>query len=74
MVSPSWETPEQWYQTNLISKVKIVNSLLGQSWLRGYIRVSTPEVYGSTLVKLMKILFMRPPLHMLFLMQQLIAI
>ena len=48
MVSPSWETPEQWYQTNLISKVKIVNSLLGQSWLKGYIRVSTPEVYGPT--------------------------
>ena len=48
MVAPSWNTPEQWYQTNLVSKAKIVNALLGQSWLQAYIRVSTPEVYGST--------------------------
>lgn len=48
MVAPSWNAPEHWYQTNLVSKAKIVNGLLGQSWLQAYIRVSTPEVYGST--------------------------
>ena len=47
MVAPSWDFPEQWYQTNLVSKAKIVNALIGHNWLNGYIRVSTPEVYGS---------------------------
>ena len=48
MVAPSWINPEQWYQTNLVSKAKIVTALIGQSWLKSYIRISTPEVYGST--------------------------
>ena len=48
MVAPSWNSPDQWYQTNLVSKAKIVNALLDQNWLKAYIRISTPEVYGST--------------------------
>lgn len=48
MVAPSWEWPEQWYQTNVISKVKIINFLNSSNFCKKYIRVSTPEVYGST--------------------------
>lgn len=47
MVAESWQTPEQWYQTNIVAKVKLHNFLKDQTWLKKYIRVSTPEVYGS---------------------------
>ena len=48
MVAPSWDWPEQWYQTNIVSKVKIHNALKNRDWLKFYVRISTPEVYGST--------------------------
>lgn len=48
MVAESWRQPELWYTTNLVSKVKLHDHLRKQSWLRKYVRVSTPEVYGST--------------------------
>lgn len=48
MVAESWLHPEQWYQTNIISKVRLHDFLRSQDWLKKYIRVSTPEVYGST--------------------------
>lgn len=47
MVAESWQTPEQWYQTNIVAKVKLHNFLKDHTWLKKYIRVSTPEVYGS---------------------------
>lgn len=47
MVAESWQAPEQWYQTNIVSKVRLHNFLKGQPWLSRYIRISTPEVYGS---------------------------
>lgn len=48
MVAESWKTPEQWYQTNIVSKVKLHNYLNTCDFLEKYVRVSTPEVYGST--------------------------
>jgi len=48
MVAESWQQPELWYTTNLVAKVKLHDFLRKQSWLRKYVRVSTPEVYGST--------------------------
>ncbi len=48
MVAESWITPEQWYQTNIVSKVKLHNYLNACDFLEKYVRVSTPEVYGST--------------------------
>lgn len=48
MVAESWEGPEQWYQTNIVAKVRLHDFLRKQSWLRMYVRASTPEVYGST--------------------------
>ena len=48
MVAESWENPEQWYQTNILSKVSLHETLRKSDSLRQYIRVSTPEVYGSS--------------------------
>lgn len=47
MVAESWQAPEQWYQTNIVSKVRLHHFLKDQSRLKRYIRISTPEVYGS---------------------------
>jgi dTDP-glucose 4,6-dehydratase len=48
MVAPSWDFPEQWYQTNVVAKAKFINAIKNYDFLRKYIRISTPEVYGST--------------------------
>jgi dTDP-glucose 4,6-dehydratase len=47
MVAPSWEWPEQWYHTNIVSKVRLHDVLRRLPSLQKYIRVSTPEVYGD---------------------------
>ncbi len=47
MVAESWRSPEQWYTTNIVSKVKLHKRLMDLSSLEAYVRVSTPEVYGS---------------------------
>lgn len=47
MVAESWISPEQWLQTNLVSKTRLLEFLKNKSWLSKYIRASTPEVYGS---------------------------
>lgn len=47
MVAESWISPEQWYQTNIVAKVRLHNLLRQAKWLKRYIRISTPEVYGS---------------------------
>lgn len=46
-VAPSWEHPEQWFQTNAVSTAELGNFLRRQEWLRRYVHISTPEVYGS---------------------------
>ena len=48
MVAESWQNPEQWYLTNLVAKVRIHDVLRNIKTLDKYIRVSTPEVYGSS--------------------------
>ena len=47
MVDQSWDTPLDWYQTNIISQVKIVNFLQNKKYIKKYINFSTPEVYGN---------------------------
>src|SRR3989338_4640019 len=46
-VAPSWDRPEDWFQTNGVAFVRLVNHLKGQSALERYLHISTPEVYGS---------------------------
>jgi dTDP-glucose 4,6-dehydratase len=48
MVAESWSAPEQWYQTNIVSKVKLHAFLQQKPFLKRYVRISTPEVYGSS--------------------------
>lgn len=48
MVAPSWHLPEQWYQTNLVAKSRIINAINEGDYCKKYIRISTPEVYGNT--------------------------
>lgn len=47
MVAQSWEVPEDWFQTNAVSTIKLHNTLRQKDYLSRYIHVSTPEVYGS---------------------------
>jgi len=46
-VAPSWEHPEQWFQTNVVSLAKFINSIKDRKYLKKYIHISSPEVYGS---------------------------
>ncbi len=47
MVAQSWENPEHWFQTNTLSTVLLHNRLRHCKFLKKYVHVSTPEVYGS---------------------------
>jgi len=48
MVAQSWQQPEHWYQTNVVGNVRLHNRLRSAPWLKKYVHVGTPEVYGST--------------------------
>lgn len=47
MVAPSWDNPAVWYQTDLAAKSEFLKLLLDNGWSGRYLKVSTPEVYGS---------------------------
>lgn len=47
MVAESWINPDQWYQTNILAKVRLHDALRSRNYLKKFIRISTPEVYGS---------------------------
>ena len=47
-VRNSWKWPEQWYQTNCLSVVRLVEHLKNMDCLKKYVSISTPEVYGAT--------------------------
>jgi dTDP-glucose 4,6-dehydratase len=47
MVAQSWETPGDWFQTNAVATIKLHDELRKFDWLKRYIHISTPEVYGS---------------------------
>jgi dTDP-glucose 4,6-dehydratase len=48
MVAQSWDTPQDWYQTNVVAQVGLHDRLRKLPSLKKYVHVSTPEVYGST--------------------------
>jgi dTDP-glucose 4,6-dehydratase len=48
MVAQSWQHPEHWFQTNVVSTVKFHNQLRQCDFLERYVHITTPEVYGST--------------------------
>jgi dTDP-glucose 4,6-dehydratase len=46
-VAPSWEHPEHWFETNTVALSKLVNHLRKRSYVRRYLHISSPEVYGT---------------------------
>lgn len=50
-VAPSWEYPEQWFQTNCVALARLINHLRKQDYLRRYMHISSPEVYGACVGK-----------------------
>jgi len=47
MVAESWQYPEHWYQTNVVASIKFHDELRKSDFLKKYVHVSTPEVYGN---------------------------
>ncbi len=48
MVAESWQNPDHWFMTNVVSTVRLHEQLRRLDFLRKYVHVTTPEVYGST--------------------------
>lgn len=47
MVGESWAAPSDWFMTNAVSTVKFHDELRKCDFLKRYVHISTPEVYGS---------------------------
>ena len=47
MVAQSWENPDHWFNTNLVSTVRLHDELRHCDFLKKYVHISTPEVYGN---------------------------
>ena len=47
MVAQSWLSPQDWYRTNILSSVEIIEWLKTRDFLDRFLQISTPEVYGS---------------------------
>ena len=47
MVAESWDFPDHWFQTNVLSTIRLHDYLRNLNFLDRYIHVSTPEVYGN---------------------------
>ncbi len=47
MVAQSWDQPEDWYRTNVLANVRLHEGLRRFDFLKQYVHVSTPEVYGN---------------------------
>src|SRR3990167_11448196 len=47
MVAESWLYPVDWMMTNVVATVKLHDQLRKFKFLKKYIHISTPEVYGS---------------------------
>jgi dTDP-glucose 4,6-dehydratase len=46
-VAPSWEHPDQWFQTNAVSITRLANAMKDLPFLKKYVHISSPEVYGT---------------------------
>ena len=48
MVAESWQNPDHWFMTNVVSTVRLHDRLRQMPFIERYVHVTTPEVYGST--------------------------
>ncbi|HWB11481.1 MAG TPA: GDP-mannose 4,6-dehydratase [Pirellulales bacterium] len=46
-VAPSWQHPEHWFQTNVVALSRLLNRLKDRGYLKKYVHISSPEVYGT---------------------------
>ena len=46
-VAPSWKYPHHWFQTNAVSLTQLVNRLKEKIYIKKYVHISSPEVYGA---------------------------
>ncbi len=46
-VAPSWKSPWDWFQTNTVSLARLLDYLKDAKYLKRYVHISSPEVYGS---------------------------
>lgn len=46
-VAPSWKHPDHWFQTNAVSLTRLANLLKDKRYLKKYVHISSPEVYGT---------------------------
>lgn len=46
-VAPSWDHPDQWFQTNAVALTRLANRMKDLKYLKRYVHISTPEVYGT---------------------------
>lgn len=47
MVNESWKNPNKYFKINLLSKIEILNHVKDMKFIKKYIYISTPEVFGS---------------------------
>jgi dTDP-glucose 4,6-dehydratase len=47
MVAESWNNPDHWFMTNVVSSVRLHEVLRRLDFLEKYVHVTTPEVYGN---------------------------
>jgi len=45
-VPASWQNPENWFMTNCLGIIRLTHHLKDKTYLRKYLQISTPEVYG----------------------------
>ena len=48
MVAQSWDSPEHWYQTNVVGLSNLCKLLIEEKSIKKFVHFTTPEVYGST--------------------------
>jgi dTDP-glucose 4,6-dehydratase len=47
MVEQSWRKPIEWFNTNTLSLVSLLNKIYNFNFIKKFVQVSTPEVYGG---------------------------
>jgi dTDP-glucose 4,6-dehydratase len=47
MVAESWQNPDHWYRTNVVANVRLHEKIRRFDFIKKYVHVSTPEVYGN---------------------------
>ncbi len=46
-VGPSWSTPWHWFETNAVALSHLIDRFKNASYLKSYVHISSPEIYGS---------------------------